>query len=404
MRIRDFREKSFFLSVCLAAVVLLVSGFFVYKRIINPYKSRDLVRVGLILDGDQATPYSDNFYNALNEVEREYKGRVETVIKSNVTVDNEEAVIRELVLEKCDIIITNSYGFGDLAKKMAGSYPDIEFIQATQSNANEKPVYKNYHTFMGRIYEGRYIAGQVAGRKLKELIDQGSIRGDQAVAGYVAAYPYPEVISGFTAFYLGMKDQCKEATMKVKYANTWTSYQKEYDLAKELIDEGCVIISQHSDTTGPAVACENSKADHIVFHIGYNQSMTGIAPTTSLVSTRINWTPYLISAVGAVLSGHDIEDDIDGRKTGNDSGAGFDKDWVRMLDINTTIAAAGTEKMVNESIEGFKKGRIHVFRGNYKGVDPDDPKDRIDLTREYIENKDCSAPSFHYILDGIEVE
>ena len=395
MRIRDFREKSFFLSVCLAAVVLLVSGFFIYKRIINPYKSRDLVRVGLILDGDQATPYSDNFYNALNEVEREYKGRVETVIKSNVTVDNEEAVIRELVLEKCDIIITNSYGFGDLAKKMAGSYPDIEFIQATQSNANEKPVYKNYHTFMGRIYEGRYIAGQVAGRKLKELIDQGSIRGDQAVAGYVAAYPYPEVISGFTAFYLGMKE---------KYANTWTSYQKEYDLAKELIDEGCVIISQHSDTTGPAVACENSKADHIVFHIGYNQSMTGIAPTTSLVSTRINWTPYLISAVGAVLSGHDIEDDIDGRKTGNDSGAGFDKDWVRMLDINTTIAAAGTEKMVNESIEGFKKGRIHVFRGNYKGVDPDDPKDRIDLTREYIENKDCSAPSFHYILDGIEVE
>jgi len=352
MRIRDFREKSFFLSVCLAAVVLLVSGFFIYKRIINPYKSRDLVRVGLILDGDQATPYSDNFYNALNEVEREYKGRVETVIKSNVTVDDEEAVIRELVFEKCDIIITNSYGFGDLAKKMAGSYPDIEFIQATQSNANEKPVYKNYHTFMGRIYEGRYIAGQVAGRKLKELIDQGSIRGDQAVAGYVAAYPYPEVISGFTAFYLGMKDQCKEATMKVKYANTWTSYQKEYDLAKELIDEGCVIISQHSDTTGPAVACENSKADHIVFHIGYNQSMTGIAPTTSLVSTRINWTPYLISAVGAVLSGHDIEDDIDGRKTGNDAGAGFDKDWVRMLDINTTIAAAGTEKMVNESIEG----------------------------------------------------
>ncbi|MDD6428055.1 MAG: hypothetical protein PUF90_01075, partial [Lachnospiraceae bacterium] len=93
-----------------------------------------------------------------------------------------------------------------------------------------------------------------------------------------------------------------------------------------------------------------------------------------------------------------------GRNTGTDSGAGFDKDWVRMLDINTTIAAAGTEKMVNESIEGFKKGRIHVFHGNYKGVDPDDPKDRIDLTREYIENKDCSAPLFHYILDGIEVE
>lgn len=132
--------------------------------------------------------------------------------------------------------------------------------------------------------------------------------------------------------------------------------------------------------------------------------MTGVAPTTSLVSTKINWTPYLVSAVGAVLSGHEIEADIDGRVNGNDAGAGFDKDWVRMLDIKSTIAAPGTEKMVTDSIAAFRKGKIHVFKGNYKGVDPDNPDDKIDLNKEYIENKKCSAPSFHYIIDGIEAD
>ena len=398
----EFREKRFFPAVCITAALLFIRGFFIYKKVINPYKEKPHVRIGLILDGDQATPYSENFYNALSEVERVYKGRVRTIIRSNVTVDDEENVIKDLVSEKCDIIITNSYGFGDVAKKMAKKFPEIEFIQATQSNADKKAV-RNYHTFMGRIYEGRYIAGQVAGRKLQELIDKRKIDEDEAVAGYVAAYPYPEVISGFTAFYLGMKDQCPAATMKVKYANTWSSYQKEYDIAEELINEGCVIISQHSDTTGPAVACEDA-TDHTVYHVGYNQSMTGVAPTTSLVSTKINWTPYLVSAVGAVLSGHEIEADIDGRVNGNDSGAGFDKDWVRMLDIKSTIAAPGTEKMVADSIAAFRKGKIHVFKGNYKGVDPDNPDDKIDLNKEYIENKKCSAPSFHYIIDGIEAD
>ena len=387
-------------GVCILVALLL---FFYHK---STHPTRGHIRIGMICDGDQGTPYSENFFRALKSVEEEYEGKVTVDIRSNVSVDETENLIRELADEKCDLIITNSFGYGEIAKKMAGEYPDVEFIQATQSNANDEPVYDNYHTFMGKIYEGRYISGQVAGRKMKEMIDSGVITEDEAVAGYVAAYPYAEVISGYTAFFLGMKDQCPSAVMKVKYSNTWTSYQIEYDLAKELIDEGAVMISQHSDTTGPAVACEDHAydSDTKVYHVGYNKNMIDVAPTTSLISTKINWTPYLKSAVGALLDGEKIESAVDASIHGNDAGAGFDKDWVRMLALNDAYAARGTQKMIDESIASFKAGKMHVFSGDYKGSDSTDPSDTIDLSKsEYIENSDCSAPSFHYVIDGITI-
>ena len=154
----------------------------------------------------------------------------------------------------------------------------------------------NYHTFMGTIYQGRYISGIVTGMKLRELIEQKKLTPAQAKIGYVAAFPYAEVISGYTAFFLGVRSVVSEAVMTVSYTNTWSNTTTERKLAEKLIDEGCVIIAQHSDTTGPATACEtaSTRDGKLVFHVGYNQTMTDVAPTTSLVSTRINWTPYFI--------------------------------------------------------------------------------------------------------------
>jgi basic membrane lipoprotein Med (substrate-binding protein (PBP1-ABC) superfamily) len=224
------------------------------------------------------------------------------------------------------------------------------------------------------------------------------------VIGYVGAYPYAEVISGFTAFYLGAKEECPSATMKVRYTDSWSDYQKEYNLARLLISENCIIISQHSDTAGPAVACEEMRSDHLVYHVGYNQNMSEAAPKTSLISTRIDWTPYFKSAVGAVLDGETIEENLDCTVFGNDAAAGFDKGWVKMLPLNETIAASGTSEMIEESIAGFRKGTMHVFQGDYQGKDASDPTDTIDLNTEYIENEKQSAPAFHWILDGITIE
>ncbi len=280
-------------------------------------------------------------------------------------------------------------------------YPDIQFCEATCDNANTDPVLPNYHTFMGEIYQGRYISGVVAGMKLREMIDTGVIKSSEAMVGYVGAYPYAEVISGYTAFLLGVRSVAPEAVMKVLYTDTWSSYGLEKKCAERLIDEGCVIISQHSDTIGPAVACEEAAVQKTVYHVGYNQSMTDVAPTTSLISCRINWIPYFTGAVSAVLSEQPIEEMIDGNRHGMDVGAGFEKDWVQMLELNSYIAAEGTKEEIERLTNEFSSGGVDVFVGDYTGKNPFDETDTIDLKGGYTENENSSAPAFHYVLDDV---
>lgn len=257
--------------------------------------------VGIILDGDESAPYNNNFLRAVPVIEAEYGERVKVLPIRNIHLDHAEEALDELVADKCDLIFATSYGYGTMMKEYAAQNPDIVFCEATCDNANTEPQLPNYNTFMGRIYEGRYIFGVVAGYKLEQMIADGEISADEAVVGYVAAYPVSEVISGYTAFFLGVRSVVPSARMKVCYTDTWSDYTVEKQYTEELIDQGCVIISQHSDTIGPAIACEEASVDHHVYHIGYNQSMLDIAPTASLVSCRINWTPYLMGAVGAVL-------------------------------------------------------------------------------------------------------
>lgn len=389
--------------VTLALLVLLVYGL---NGSANADTDLESVTVGFIYDGDAATPYTANFERAENELKAEYGDKVTIKSINNVPTENSEESIESLAKDGCDIIFTNSFGFGTVAKKVAEKYPKIQFCQATCANANEAPVLNNYHTFMGEIYEGRYISGVVGGMKLKELVDAGTITEDEAVVGYVGAYPYAEVISGYTAFFLGVRSVMPDAVMKVKYANTWTDYNTEKKLATELIDEGCVLISQHSDTIGPAVACEEASAKGTtVFHVGYNQSMIGVAPTTSLVSCRINWNPYIVGAVGAVMNGENIEEAVKGHVHGNDIGAGFESDWVQLLEVNDAITGSEVSNKADDLIKQFKTGGIDVFKGNYLGVNPDDPDDTIDLTNGYKENATTSAPQFHYVLkDVIQIE
>ena len=388
---------------------LAVIGVYLMISIFGTSNKREMhqIKVGFVYDGDESAPYTNNFIRVQKMIDSyDYGGMVTTVAKSNIKAENGEKAILELVNEGCDLIFTTSYGDGEAAKKMAEEHPDIEFCEATCDNANDDPVLPNYHTFMGEIYQGRYVSGIVAGMKLKEMIDQGVITEDQAIVGYVGAYPYAEVISGYTAFILGIRSIVPTAVMKVRYTNTWTGYTLEKECAKQLIEEGCVIISQHSDTTGPAVACEYaSENGKVVYNVGYNQSMIDVAPTTSLISTRIDWSQYMFEAVNAVLYGEKIEDHVKGNVHGNDVGAGFEEGWVQVLDINDLITPKGTEEAVTETIEKLKNKQIKVFKGDYIGVNPYDENDVIDLNNGYDENANASAPSFNYILkDVITIE
>lgn len=388
--------------VALLTAILTILLFYGLHTIgFNVSHKLDHITVGFICNGDEATPYSENFLRSIDYLQMQYPDAVKVILRDNVPSDEVGGVIDELIAGECSIIFANSADYGETMKKAAAENPGVEFCQAACSNANDEPVCKNYHTFMGEIYEGWYTSGKIAGLKLQELIDSGKLSRNEAVVGCVGAFPCDEVISAYTAFFLGVRSECPDAVMHVKYTNTWSNYNLEYNAALDLISEGCVIIAQNTDTIGPAVACERSTDNHTVFHIGYNKDMMSIAPTTSLISTRIDWSVYISQSVEAVMNNKRIESAVKAHIQGNDAWSGFKQDWVKMLELNPTIAPERGEEVLNETIESFKNGDCRVFYGDYIGVSPDDPNDVWDLNLEFYENKESSAPSYHYVLQDV---
>ncbi|MCI2047223.1 MAG: BMP family ABC transporter substrate-binding protein [Faecalibacterium sp.] len=345
----------------------------------------DAMKVGYIYIGDDSQAYTANFIAAQTAIEQQFGSAVQSIAKYNVAEDAIESPLRELCEAGCGVIFTTSFGYGETTKEIAQEYPDIQFCQATCADAAAEPVVANYHNYMGEIYQARYVAGIVAGMKLAEL----GVKAPKI--GYVGAFPYAEVISGYTAFFLGVRSIVADATMEVMYANSWGDYDTEKTMATSMIEDGCVLISQHSDTEGPAEACEAAAANGTqVFCVAYNQDMTDIAPNTCLISSRIDWAPYETSAVQAVMDGTEIK---------VDDWAGFDKGWVAMTELNTAIAAEGTQDAIDKVIEGFKAGSIDVFKGDYTGADYEG--NTVDLNEGFTENATQSAPAFAYVLDDV---
>ena len=278
------KEKDKLLWVALACAVS-IALFFGYYRLSNDFAhGREHAEAGFLLIGDESTPYSANFVRAIEALELQYGDRVGVNVRSNVAYEDAETVLRALCAQGCDIIFTNSYDYGETAKAIAAEYPDVEFCQATCENANEDPVLPNYHTFMGEIYQGRYIAGLVAGLKLQELVDAGDIGADEAWLGYVGAFTYAEVISGFTSFFLGVRHECPSATMEVTFTGSWYDETAEKEGANTLIKDGCVLISQHADSMGAPTACEAAG----VPDVSYNGSTIDAAPNTYIISSKIS--------------------------------------------------------------------------------------------------------------------
>ncbi|MBQ6386351.1 MAG: BMP family ABC transporter substrate-binding protein [Lachnospiraceae bacterium] len=387
------------ITVLISSLIVVCIFYAVHYVTRSRAEEMDRIRVGFVYDGDESTTFTANFMRAQYAMEAEYGDRVEVEVMSNVPDNDAEDALRQLVRKNCDIIFTNSAAYSEISRQIAEEYPEIEICQATGTNAADGP--DNYHTFMGAIHEGRYLTGIVAGLKIREMIDQRKITPEEAVVGYIAAYPYAEVISGYTAFLLGVRKIVPEAVMKVVYTYTWSDYKLEKEYAEFLIGEGCVFISQHSDTAGPAEACEELYPDRVVYHVGYNQSMLTIAPTTSVISSRINWEPYIKGAVGALLSGQKIEEAFSCNVWGNDTGGGIKDGWVELLELNSFIAAEGTEEVLEEETQLIRAGEAQIFFGDYTGTAPDDPGDTVDLREEFSECSIQSAPAFGYVLDDV---
>ena len=383
---------------CLA----LFAAFLGLFKYLNLSRGKEHVKVGFIYDNDESTPYTYNFSLAKDALEKEYGDRVEILTSSNVIDEEIEAPLRNLADQQCDIIFFN--GYSEKVVELAPEYPGIQFCQTSYRDmtglVGQLP--SNYHTFKGEAYQGRYVSGIAAGYKIRQLIQDGVITEDQAKVGFVAAFSTSEVISGYTAFLLGVRSVVPTAVMEVSYTNTWSSYPQEKRSAQKMIEDGCVVISQHTDTIGPAIACEEAFVNRPVYFVGYNQTMSEVAPAASLVTSRICWEPYVLQAVDAVMKEQEIESLVSAKIVGTDAFAGFEKGWVELTDLNEQAVAPGTQEALSEVVERFRDGEDDfVFRGSYVGVDPENPSDTLNLQNGYIENETTSYPTFHYLLSDI---
>ena len=368
----------------------------------TPAAEGKTIKVGMVCIGDENDQgYTYNFMRGVEEATAQLAEQgitVEWTFKTNILEDSgcEDANI-ELADAGCELIINNSYGFEPFMLKVAPDYPEIEFISCT-NQASAVDELANTHNAFANIYEGRYLAGVAGGMKLQQMIDEGTITAEQAVIGYVGAFPFAEVVSGYTAFYLGAKSVCPSVTMKVKYVNSWSDAPQEAAAASALADEGCVLISQHSDNTTPATAAQDAG----VFHCGYNNDMTGVAPEASIISCRVDWAPYFVYAISAVVNGEEFAQDWT---------AGYADGSVKLTELNEAIAAPGTAEAL-EAAEADLAGGMHVFAGPLSGHPAQDPEGEVwsigegeffaesDLSQE----GGLSAPQFCYVIDGITEE
>ena len=352
----------------------------------------DQIKVGLILLHDENIGYDEIHLNgfmemvkALGLTEEQYS------IKYNVPeteVCYDKAI--ELVDEGCDIIFADSFGHESYMLQAAAEHPEVQFCHATGYQAKGSGL-TNMHNYFTAIYEARSVSGVVAGLKLNEMIDNGKITAEQAVMGYVGAYPYAEVISGYTAFYLGARSVCPSVTMKVTYTNSWADMALEKEAADALIAQGCVLISQHADTTGAPTACQAAG----VPCVGYNVSMISVAPDSALTSAAVVWGPYYTYAAKCL---------IDGEEIATDWCKGYVDGAVEIKELNEKVVAAGTEETVNAVIEKLKNGELHVFDTSTFTVDGKTLEDETYVWDGYYhESELASAPSFTYIVDGITV-
>ena len=387
--------KKIILTVFVCVIVLAAAAFL--TGFWNNAPKINVTRVGFVYSEDESTPYTANFVKAQHALEDEYGDRVEVLSQSNVHSRDSEQPMRDLIREGARILFINLDS--DIPVTLAREFPDVQFCQVSLPTISMDGTPENYHTFNGEIYQARYVSGIAAGMKLRQLLDNGALLPRDALVGYVGANASTEVISGYTAFILGVRSVAPEATMRVRYTGSWSNYAEEKEQTHELIREGCVIIAQHVNTTASAAVCEEaSAAGRSVYHVGYHQSMMDIAPSCALVSIRTNWAPYVIQAVKAVINGEKIENTVEGHAHGRDMSAGFENGWVELLELNQSIAAAGTREKIDNAIDGLMKGRIKVFSGNYTGVNPLNPANVIDLNTGYTENQYSSNPSFGYIL------
>ncbi len=362
------------------------------------------LKVGFIFLHDENSTYDKNFIDAAKAATAKLGlTDAQVMMKTNIPEGNECYVAaKELVAAGCDIIFADSFGHEPYMIQAAKEFKDVQFCHATGTRAITELV-GNYHNAFASIYEGRYLAGIAAGMKLNEMIAAGKFTAEEAKMGYVGAFPYAEVISGYTSFYLGAKSVCPTVTMEVKYTNSWFDITKENTAANALITAGCKLISQHADSSGAPSACEQAG----VPNVAYNIDTSNIGPNTAIISSKINWEPYFKYILECMINGTPIAADWTGT---------IATDSVQLTALNTNNAAEGTQAAIDAAKAKLVDGTLKVFDTSTFTVggktlttylaDIVDAGDYVAdseaiVDGRFIESEKRSAPYFNIIIDGI---
>ena len=397
--------------VALLLVVSLIACMFVGC---GGAGKEDKLKIGAVLIGDENEGYTYAHIMGIEKAVEALGMSKEDVVWKYNTGEDETCydAIADCIDQGCTAVFTNSYGHQSFALQAAEDYPDVEIIAMTGDTAKAANL-PNFHNAFTKIYEARYLGGIVAGLKLKELEDAGQLSPNnydeegKVKVGYVGAYPYAEVVSGYTAFFLGIRSVFPNASMDVQYTNSWFDITAENEAAVALIADGCAIISQHADSTGAPTACEEAlNAGTTVYCVGYNIDMLSVAPNAALVSPTNEWHVYYTYAIGAIQKGEAF--DINWAK-------GYEADAVALTKFGPNVAA-GTEEAVNAAIESIKAGELQVFDTSTFTVggaevtsafatdtDGDFTPDADEAVFDgyYHESYFQSAPSFGLRIDGI---
>ena len=359
---------------------------------------KEEIKIGFIFLHDEKSTYDKNFMMGVEEVQQKLGLRDDQIVMMTGIPEGAECTeaALDLVDQGCDVIFANSFGHEEFLAIAAKDHPEVQFCHATGTTAHTSEL-NNLHNAFASIYEGRFLAGVAAGMKLNEMINAGQFTAEEAKIGYVGAFTYAEVISGYTSFYLGAKSVCPTVTMEVSFTGEWFDITEESNAAKALIASGCKLISQHADSMGAPSACEEAG----VPNVSYNGSTLASCPETFLISSRIDWTPYFKYIIDCVMNDKAIDTDWCG---------GINEGSVALTALNAPAAAEGTQAALDAAIAQFKAGTLHVFDTNNFTVNNGEKVTSHKVGGvEVIENgifkesKIQSAPYFDLRIDGIKL-
>ena len=375
------------------------------------------VKVGVILVGDENEGYTYAHIDGIKKAAASVGISEDNILwKYSVPEDEScyEAAV-DLVDQGCNAVFSNSYGHQSFMQQAAGEYADVQFVSMTGDTAAMSGL-GNFSNAFTNVYESRYVSGVVAGMKVKELVENDALSAENydengnVLIGYVGAYPYAEVVSGYTAFFLGIRSVYPEVAMEVTYTNSWFDIAAEGEAANALMSDGCVIIGQHADSTGAPAAVQAANAQgKPVYSVGYNVDMLNVAPDAALTSSTNNWSVYYTEA---------FTDLVNGQKIPTDWAKGYAVDAVAITALGSSVAD-GTQEKVDETIAAIKDGSLHVFSIDSFTVDGakveshkvdmngdfdnEDEEDKEAIWDGYFHESELrAAPSFDLRIDGIK--